>query len=196
MSVKESNEITLKIKGKLEDFYKIIEEKGFYIDYGFSMNDAYFIPENLKLDKMSTREILAKAVLVREINGKISGKITKQIAFKIKKFDEDGNILDQKAVSCDVLDIEDAKNLLTVIGYQELMYIKEDDVVYEKDGFQLAIKDIRNGDKLIEVETNENDEFDSIEKLINRVNQLDIPIYTDNYFVKKAEIELNKVLKR
>ena len=43
---------------------------------------------------------------------------------------------------------------------------------------------------------NENDEFDSREKLINRVNQLDIPIYTDNYFVKKAEIELNKVLKR
>lgn len=43
---------------------------------------------------------------------------------------------------------------------------------------------------------NENDEFDSIEKLINRVNQLDIPIYTDNYFVKKAETELNKVLKR
>ncbi len=76
------------------------------------------------------------------------------------------------------------------------MCIKEDDVVYEKDGFQLAIKDIRSGDKLIEVETNENDEFDSIEKLINRVNQLDIPIYTDNYFVKKAEIELNKVLKR
>ena len=43
---------------------------------------------------------------------------------------------------------------------------------------------------------NENDEFDSIEKLINRVNQLDIPIYTDNYFVKKAEIELDKVLGR
>ena len=76
------------------------------------------------------------------------------------------------------------------------MCIKEDDVVYEKDGFQLAIKDISNGDKLIEVETNANDEFDSVEKLINRVNQLDIPIYTDNYFVKKAEIELNKVLKR
>ena len=33
MSLKESNEITVKIKGKLEDFYKIIEEKGFYIDH-------------------------------------------------------------------------------------------------------------------------------------------------------------------
>ena len=71
MSLKKSNEITVKIKGKLEDFYKIIKEKGFYIDHEFSMNDAYFIPENLELDKMSTREILAKAVLVRKIIGKI-----------------------------------------------------------------------------------------------------------------------------
>ena len=196
MSLKESNEITVKIKGKLEDFYKIIEEKGFYIDHEFSMNDAYFIPENLELDKMSTREILAKAVLVRKIIGKTSGKITKQIAFKIKKFDEDGNILDQKAVNCDVLDIEDAKNLLTAIGYQELMCIKEDDVVYEKDGFQLAIKDIKNGHNLIEIETEDNDELNTIDKLIQKINKLDIPIYTDNYFVKKAEIELDKVLGR
>lgn len=29
MSLKQSNEITVKIKGKLEKFYKIIEDKGF-----------------------------------------------------------------------------------------------------------------------------------------------------------------------
>ena len=34
------------------------------------MNDAYFIPETLNLNKMSTREILSKAILVREIKGK------------------------------------------------------------------------------------------------------------------------------
>ena len=196
MSLKESNEITVKIKGKLEDFYRIIEEKGFYIDHEFSMNDAYFISENLELDKMSTRERLAKAVLVREVNGKTSGKITKQITFKIKKFDEDGNILDQKAVSCDVLDIEDAKNLLKAIGYKDIMCIKENDVVYEREGLQLAIKDIKNGDKLIEVETEEDEKLNTIDKLIQKINKLDIPIYTDNYFVKKAEIELDKVLGR
>ena len=60
----------------------------------------------------------------------------------------------------------------------------------------MAIKDINNGDKLIEIETEENNDFDTIEKLIKKVNELEIPIYTDNYFVKKAEIELDKVLNR
>ena len=74
------------------------------------------------------------------------------------------------------------------------MNIKENDVVYEKDGFQLAIKDIKNGDNLIEIETEETKDLDSIEKLIQKVNEIEIPIYTDNYFVKKAEIELEKKL--
>ena len=196
MSLKENNEITVKIKGKLDEFYKIVEEKGFKIDHEFFMSDAYFIPQNLNLNKMSTREILSKAILVREIRGKTSGKITKKITFKIKNFDEHGNILSQEAINCDILNIEDAKNLLKAIGYQEIMCINEADVVYEKDGLQLAIKDINDGDKLIEVETEENEELNTIDKLIQRINKLDIPIYTDNYFVKKAEIELDKVLKR
>ena len=72
------------------------------------------------------------------------------------------------------------------------MNIKENDIVYEKNGFELAIKDIENSDNLIEIE--EKDELDTTEKLIQKVNEIGIPIYTDNYFVKKAEIELDKIL--
>ena len=75
------------------------------------------------------------------------------------------------------------------------MCIREDDVVYKNGQLELAIKDVKNGDKLIEVETEESEELNTIDKLIRKVNELDIPIYTDNYFVKKAEIELDKVLK-
>ena len=74
------------------------------------------------------------------------------------------------------------------------MNIKEEDIVYEKDGFELAIKNINNGDKLIEIE--ETEELNTIEKLIQKVNEIGIPIYTDNYFVKKAEIELDKILNK
>lgn len=74
------------------------------------------------------------------------------------------------------------------------MNIKENDIVYEKNGFELAIKDIENGDNLIEIE--EKDELDTTEKLIQKVNEIGIPIYTDNYFVKKAEIELDKILNK
>lgn len=196
MGIKESNEITVKIKVKLDKFYKLVEEKGFKIVNKFSMDDTYLIPKTLKLETMSTREILSKAVLIRDIKSGISDRITKKITFKIKNFDEYGNILSQESINCDILNIEDAKKLLRAIGYKKIMNIKEDDVVYEKDGFELAIKDINNGDKLIEIETEENNDFDTIEKLIKKVNELEIPIYIDNYFVKKAEIELDKVLNR
>ena len=196
MSLKESNEITVKIKVKLEEFYKLLKEKGFRIVDKFSMNDAYFIPETLDLDRMSTREILSKAVLIRDIRGKMSNRITKKIIFKTKNFDEYGNILSQEAVDCDIIVIEDAKKLLKAIGYKEIMIIKEDDVVYEKDEFKLAIKNINGGDNLIEIETEENKDLDTIEKLIQKISELEIPIYTDNYFVKKAEIELDKILNK
>lgn len=80
------------------------------------------------------------------------------------------------------------------MGYIEIMNIKENDIVYEKDGLELAIKDICGGDNLIEIETN--DCFDTVDKLIQKVKEFEIPFYEDNFFVKKAEIELDKVLNR
>lgn len=196
MSLKESNEITLKIKCELNEFYKIIEEKGFKIIDEFSMDDTYFVPKEVDLEKTDIRDTLSKALLVRDIIGKMSNKRTKLITFKIKNFDEAGNILNQESINCNILEIEDAKKLLKVIGYKEIMNIKENDVVYEKDGFQLAVKNIKDGNNLIEIETEENDEIDTIEKLIQKVNKMGIPVYTDDYFVKKAEIELEKILRK
>lgn len=196
MGLKECNEITLKIKCELDEFYKILEEKGFEIMDKFSMNDTYFVPKELELSQINTRKILSKAVLVRDVTGKMSNRRTKLITFKIKNFDEHGNILNQEAVNCNILEIDDAKKLLRAIGYKEIMNIKENDIVYEKDGFQLAVKDIQNGDNLIEIETEEKKELCTIEKLIQKVNEIGLPVYTDNYFVKKAETELNKILSR
>lgn len=194
MSLKQSNEITLKIKGRLNEFYKIAEEKGFKIVDKFSMDDTYFIPANVNLDKTNVRNILSKAVLVREIVEKMTKGRKKFITFKIKNFDEKGNILNQKSINCKILNTEEAKEILTAIGYKEIMNIKENDIVYEKDGLQMTVKEIKNGDNLIEIETEERGELDTVEKLIQQVNKIGIPVYTDNYFVKKAEIELEKLL--
>ena len=192
MSLKENNEITLKIKCELNEFYEIMKKKGFKVIDKFRLDDTYFIPKDLKLNKTNIRYILSKAVLVRDITDEISDEKTKLITFKIKEFDENGKILNQESVNCKIYDIEDAKKLLKAIGYKEIMNIIEDDVVYEKEGFEIAVKDIKNGDNLIEIETTDNEELDTIEKLIKKVNELEIPIYTDNYFVKKAEVELEK----
>lgn len=196
MSLKESNEITVKIKCELDEFYKNIKEKGFKLVEEFSMDDTYLVPEKLNLENTGIRDILSKAVIIREFESKPSGSINRTITFKIKRFDDVGNIISQEAINCSILEKEEARNLLKAIGYKEIMNIKEDDKIYEREDFKFAVKDIKNGDNLIEVETDENEELDTIEKLVNKINEIEIPIYTDDYFVKKAEIELGKILER
>ena len=194
MSLKENNEITLKIKCELNEFYEIMKKKGFKVIDKFRLDDTYFIPKDLKLNKTNIRYILSKAVLVRDITDKMTKERPKLITFKIKNFDESGKILNQESVNCKIYDIEDAKKLLKAIGYKEIMNIIEDDVVYEKEGFEIAVKDIKNGDNLIEIETTDNDELDTIEKLIKKVNELEIPIINVKFIMCNYNIKLDQPL--
>lgn len=196
MAVENTNEITVRVKGDLKDFYKTIEEKGFEITDKFKMDDTFFIPQNLDLEKMTSREILANAVLIRIVERR-NGKLVKNITYKNKVFDEDGNILSQSKVECEILNPDDAKKLFSAIGFKELMRIKESDIVFEKNGFSFSVKDIENGDKLIEAEAEPAiEEMNTLDKIKVMFDKYEIPIYKDNYFVKKAELELDKILKR
>ena len=112
MSIKESNEITVKIKGSIENLYKILEERIYKIVDKFYMDDYYYIPANLEIEKMTTREILAKAVIVRNIKNEMYDRCNKKITFKIKEIDDKGNILKQEALNCEVINTDDAKKLL------------------------------------------------------------------------------------
>ena len=58
------------------------------------------------------------------------------------------------------------------------------------------MKFIENGDFLIEIETEENTEWNTIDKIIKIIEELELPIEKNNYFIKKAENTLNKLLKR
>ena len=194
MSNKESNEVTIKVIDTKENFIKLLTSKGFKEGRKFSLDDYYFIPNNIDINKLSTREILSKAIIIRNIASE--DKIVKKITFKRKNIDEKGNILNQDSINCDIEDAEDAKKLFNAIGYSEIINIKENDVIFHKNGFELALKSIENGDFLIEIETEENTEWDTIEKIIEIVDELDLPIEKNNYFVKKAENALNKKLKR
>lgn len=192
-----SNEITVKIKCCIEEMFNILKSKNFKFIEKYLLDDTYFIPNNLKISNMTIREIISHAVILREVTEySPENKITK-ITIKKKEFDSKGNIINQSKIECNIENKEAGLKLLKALGYKELMNIKENDNIYGKGGFQIAIKDIINGEKLIEVETVENDpELDTTEKLKEKINELQIPIDTDtnDYFVKKAEIELKKIL--
>ena len=194
MSIKKENEITVKVECAKENLYKFFRDNGFKKVRTFSLDDYFFIPKNLDVVNLTTRDIIAKAVIIRYIVSE--NKISQKITFKIKEINHNGDIINQKAINCEVFDMNEAKNLFEALGFYQIMNIKENDEVYSKNGFELAVKYIEKGDILIEVETEENTDWDTIEKIKNILSKINIPIKKDEYFVKKAEIELNKILKR
>lgn len=196
MGEKQSNEITLKINTEVEQFEQILKNKGFSIVKEFTLYDTYLIPKKLKTENSVARDILANAIIIRDINDIKDKKEKKLITIKSKKIDSNGDIINQRSTNCEITNIEEAKKIFYEIGYKEIMKIKEKDKVYEKDGFQIAIKDIENGENLIEIETTEKEEINTIEKIKKKLQELKLPVDTSNYFVKKAEIEINKILNK
>ena len=196
MGEKQSNEITLKIKNNVKDFEDILKHKKFNVIDEFTLDDTYLIPKKLEIENISAREILANAVIIRNINDKTYKRNIKLVTFKSKEINDNGDIISQKSTNCEITDIKAAKELFYEIGYKEIMQIKENDKVYEKEEFQIAVKDIINSDSLIEIETSEKEDLDTIEKIKEKLKKLNLPVDTSNYFVKKAEIEINKILNK
>ena len=199
MGMKQENEITMRVICSIDELCTILENKGFKVIDKFTMDDKFMIPNTLKkkLNDLTSREILKDAILIRDIENQLKGNRTKKITFKKKEFNKDGDILSQESINCDIINIDDAVKFFQAINYYEVMNVIENDIVYGKDDFEIAIKDIENGDNLIEVETvSSNSNIDTIKKLKNQIIDLEIPVDTSNFFVKKAEIELDKIIKR
>ena len=199
MGIKQENEITMKINCGINELCRILEDKGFKVVDRFTMNDIFMIPNTLKtkIKDLTSREILKDAILIRDIGNQLKGNKSKKITFKKKEFNKNGDILNQESINCDIFNIDEAVNFFQAINYYKIMNIIESDIVYGKEDFEIAIKDIKNGENLIEVETVSNNEnIDTIEKLKTQIINLQIPVDTSNFFIKKAEIELDKIIKR
>ena len=193
-----SNEITVRITCTLQEMCNILKNKGFSIVDKYNLEDIYYTKKDVHISKENAREILKKCVLIRKVTQFIPQDFKKsytelKLTLKNKQIDNDGTIIKQEKIECKIKDIEQGKEFIKALEYKELMTIKEKDIVYEKDHLKLAIKDIENGENLIEIETIEdNSDFDTTDKLIKKINELKIPINTEDYYVKKAEIELKK----
>ena len=189
-----SNEITLKIKCNMKEFICNLKEKGYKMTKHFILNDTFLIPNVLDVENLSTREIIANSIIIRKVNDITGDEIRQDISFKEKKINSNGEIIEQKSTRLKIFDINEAEVFFTAIGYKKILNIVEEDFTFEKNGKFKKTKSIENGDNMIEVETQE--EYDTINKLKSWIISEEFNLDYSNYFVKKAEIELNKVLKK
>ena len=190
------NEITVKLQCSIEKIKKILDDKGFKIINEYVLDDTYYIPQNINTNLMNIRKILSKAIILRNIDENAPKRNVKKLVFKKKEIASNGDIINQKKFECEIVNIENARSFIESIGYKKIMNIKEYDTIYINNNLEIAVKDVLNGDNLIEIETVQDDEeINNIDKLKEKITELKLPIDTSNYFVKKAEIELEKMKK-
>lgn len=187
-----NNEITVRAKytdEKLDDFLK---KRGFIELNKYYFTDIFLIPSEINIHSNNVRDILKKAILLREAKGITSSKNSKKITFKQKNINQDGEIISQSAIKCSIDSIEDAKKLFCAIGYREIMKINEIHSTYEKDHFKLIIKkNIDNNYTLIEAEINEY--YKTIDELKKKIDEIKECVDLTDFFIKKAEIELQRI---
>lgn len=190
--MKMENEITVLVNCTYDELHQKLTDKGFDVKEKYQLNDIYMIDKNIDITSMKKLEVLKKCILVRDVVN-----FSKMLVYKYKKYDDNGDILEQGKVECPITDIDKAVNFMESINYKELFRIYDEIIVYANDKTELAVQLVNNEYIFIELEDKCNyidRKYNSIDEMKEDLDSYNLPYNRDNYFVKKAEIMLENVL--
>ena len=186
------NEITVEVDTSLEELISILESKGFQLKEKYDLNDIYLINKNDK--KGDYLSMLNKCILIRHIIEE--NEETKMLTYKYKEYNENKEIIKQGKVKVKIDDIDNSKLLFEKLNFEELIRINDHMLVYATDKDELVIQSVNDKHIYIEIEDKCNYAdrvYNSIDEMKKVITLNSIPIKGDNYFVKKAEIELQEI---
>lgn len=174
------NEITVTINMSKKDLISFFDINNYKKVDNYIVDDIYYVPNDVDLD-VNPLEVLKKCILVRSIDDK-----KHYLMYKYKEYDENENIIKQGKSKVQVTSKDDASSFLKTIDYKELIRIVDHVEVYEKDRLQICVENVN--DKYLFVEIEENEEYNTIQKMIYALDSTKIKYDKSNYFVKKAKI--------
>lgn len=175
-------EITVRVKEPLDKAIIKLEELGFKNIRESNVDDVYMTQLKDKLNKENIQYILSNSVLLRYLN--VNGKEFKKISYKNKVYDN-GNIISEKKINVECNSLESAKQLFECLNFEELVEVKYNVLVMEKNGIELAFQYGNDIGVLIEYE-NKND-------FSNKTNE-EIRLEKENMYnyIKKSGIEITE----
>lgn len=185
------NEITVEVNTDLNNLISILEERGFKLKEVYDLNDIYLINKNDKENDYLS--MLNKCVLIRDIIEQ--NKETKMLTYKYKEYNDKNEITKQGKIKVIIDDVEKSKLLFERLNFEELIRINDHLLVYASDKDELVIQCVNNKHIYIEIEDKcnyVNRTYTSINEMKKVIIDNSIPIKSDNFFVKKAEIELQE----
>lgn len=189
--MKLENEITVEILTNKEEVIKSLANNGFKLIEEYDVNDIYLVKKEFENCKIYN-ELLNNSILIRDILEENNAK--KMITYKQKHIDDNGDILNQINASVEINSIDDAYNMLKLIGYTDLIKINDHIMVYRRDnGDELALQLVNNRIYIeIEEKCEHSDKiYESLDYMKSIIKELNLPIKGENYYAKKAEDILN-----
>lgn len=182
-------EITVKLKWTLDETKVYFVNKGIPLVESFVLKDIYLVKDDVDILKTSNLKILSQAVIIREC---IGNEHDKKIVYKDKKYNEKGDIISSKKYSCPIIDIEKTYDLMTHIGYKECFRYEQECLAYKDKEVDILLEYVPDLGLFAELENNNK----SIDELKMDLQNLNIPYYENDYFVKKAGLMLDTIKKR
>ena len=192
--MKKEIEITVRVNVSYEKLEEELKQNNFIKKEEYIVNDSYLINSSINITDMKSLDILKKCVLVRDIVG-----ILKQLLYKYKKYDNNGDIIEQGKIKCPVTDINKAVEFMNAIGYEKLFDIHDKCIVFANDKTELVVQLVNDKYIFIEMESEPqyiNRKYENVDELKDDICSYNLSIDKSNFFVKKAELILNETLNR
>ena len=193
-TMKKEIEITVRVNVSYEILEEELKQNNFIKKEEYIVNDSYLINSLINITDMKSLDILKKCVLVRDIVG-----ILKQLLYKYKKYDSNGDIIEQGKIKCPVTDINKAMEFMNAIGYEKLFDIHDKCIVFANDKTELVVQLVNDKYIFIEMESEPqyiNRKYENVDELKDDICSYNLSIDKSNFFVKKAELILNETLNR
>ena len=133
-------EITRYLLETEENAFDKLEKQRFKLIRTSTIEDKYLTSKIRELTKDNIQYILKNSVLLRYLN--VEGKEFKKITYKYKNVDKDENIISETKININCEDLSEAEKLFENLGFEILTIVKYKVKVYEKDGIELAFKNV------------------------------------------------------
>ena len=188
--MKYEDEITVEVSCSFEKLKSILEENNFIIMEEYDVNDIYMLEKSYSSIE-DNLELLKHCVLVRDIVEKDKSK--SKITYKYKEYNDNLEIIKQGKIDCVVESKEAAKRLLEALNYEELLKINDHVIVLSNGTDEINVELVNNKHIYIEIEQKCNyidKKYSDVKDMKEVFDKYNIPLKDNNYFVKKAEVEL------
>ena len=187
------DEITVEVSIDYESLREILYLSNFNIVEEYDVKDIYMLDKKT-LGINEPAQLLKNCVLIRDIKYKTEN--FKCITYKNKEYNDKKEIVKHSKIDCYIKSVSDAIELFEALNYERLIDIYDHIIVFSNGYDELSVQIVNNKHIYIEVESKcsyIDKKYCSYDEMKNVIKKYNIPIKNEEYFAKKAEIELMEV---